>query len=43
MKHLKPILKNVVFSQYGKITLEILKEKAINSIKIKPHLNIPIM
>jgi hypothetical protein len=39
----KLILKNVVFSWYEEITLKILKEKPINSIKIKSHLNISIM
>jgi len=39
----KLILKNVVFSWYEEITLKILKEKPINSIKIKAHLNISIM
>jgi hypothetical protein len=36
----KPILKNVVISWYGEITLKILKEKPIKSIK-KP-IYIPI-
>jgi hypothetical protein len=35
----QPILKNVV-NWYDEITLEILKEKLITSIKIKPHLDI---
>ncbi len=39
----KPILKNVVVSWYGEITLKILKEKPIKSIKIKAHLDISIM
>jgi hypothetical protein len=39
----KPILKNVVVSWYGKITLKILKEKPIKSIRIKAHLDILIM
>jgi len=39
----KLIWKNVVFSWYEEITLKILKEKPINSIKIKTHLNISIM
>jgi hypothetical protein len=39
----KLILKNVVFSWYDEIALKILKEKPINSIKIKAHLNISIM
>jgi hypothetical protein len=47
MKSLKtrstPILKNVIARWYGEITLKILKEKPIKSIKIKAHLNISIM
>jgi len=39
----KLILKNVVVSWYGEITLKILKEKPIKSIKIKAHLDISIM
>jgi len=39
---LKPILKNVVASKYDKITLKILKEKPIKSIRIKSDLNILI-
>jgi hypothetical protein len=39
----KPILKNVVISWYGEINLKILKEKPMNSIRIKAHLNISIM
>jgi hypothetical protein len=35
----QPTLKNVV-NWYDEITLEILKEKPITSIKIKPHLDI---
>jgi hypothetical protein len=39
----KPILKNiVVVSWYGEITLKILKEKPIKSIKIIVHLNIQL-
>jgi hypothetical protein len=36
----QPILKNVV-NWYDEITLDILKEKPLMSIKIKPHLDIP--
>jgi len=39
----KPILKNVVVSWYDEITLKILKEKFINSIRIKHHLDISTM
>jgi len=39
----KPILKNiVVVSWYGEITLKILKEKPIKSIKIITHLGIQL-
>jgi hypothetical protein len=36
-------LKNVVVRWYGEITLKILREKSIKSIRIKAHLNISIM
>jgi hypothetical protein len=36
-------LKNVAISSYGEITLKILKEKFIKSIKIKAHLDFSIM
>jgi hypothetical protein len=36
-------LKNVVDNWYGEITWEILKEKPIKSITIKPHLHFSIM
>jgi len=36
----KLVLKNVVVRWYGEITLKILKEKPIKSIRIKSHLNI---
>jgi hypothetical protein len=39
----KLVLKNVVLRRYGEITLKILKEKPIKSIRIKAHLNISIM
>jgi hypothetical protein len=39
----KWILKNVAISWYGEITLKILKEKPIKSIRIKAYLDIPIM
>jgi hypothetical protein len=39
----KPILKNVVVSWYGQITLKILKGKPIKFIRIKNHLGISIM
>jgi hypothetical protein len=39
----KIILKNVVVNWYGEITLKILEEKPIKSIKIKAHLDISIM
>jgi len=39
----KFIWKNVVFNWYEEITLKILKDKPINSIKKKAHLNISIM
>jgi hypothetical protein len=39
----KFIWKNVVFNWYEEITLKILKDKPINSIKIKAHLNISII
>jgi hypothetical protein len=39
----KPILKNVAISWYGKIILNILKEKLIKSIRIRAHLDISIM
>ncbi len=37
------MLKNIVVSWYGEITLKMLKEKPIKSIRIKAHLGIPIM
>jgi hypothetical protein len=37
------MLKNMVVNWYGEITLKILKEKPIKSIRIKAHLSIPIM
>jgi hypothetical protein len=37
------MLKNIVVSWYGEITLKVLKEKLIKSIRIKAHLGIPIM
>jgi hypothetical protein len=39
----KPILKNVVVCWYGELTLEILKENLIKSIRIKAQLDISIM
>ncbi len=39
----KPILKNVIVSSNGEITLKILKTKPIKSIRIKSHLDISIM
>jgi hypothetical protein len=39
----KFVLKNVVVRWYGEITLKILKEKPIKSIRIKSNLNISIM
>ncbi len=39
----KPILKNVIISSNGEITLKILKKKPIKSIRIKFHLDISIM
>jgi hypothetical protein len=39
----KPILKNVVVSWYGEITLEILNKKPIKSIRIKAHFDVSIM
>jgi hypothetical protein len=39
----KPILKNVIVSSNGEITLKILKTKPIKSIRIKTHLDISIM
>jgi hypothetical protein len=38
----KPILKNVVIKWYGEIIFKILKEKPINSMRIKAHLDISI-
>jgi hypothetical protein len=39
----KPMLKNiVVVNWYGEITLKILKEKPIKSIKIRAHLDIQL-
>jgi len=40
---LKPMLKHILVSWYGEITLKVLKEKPISSIRIKAHLNVPIM
>jgi hypothetical protein len=39
----KPHIKNVVVSWYGEITLDILKEKPIISIRIKAYLDISII
>jgi hypothetical protein len=39
----KPILKNVIVSWYGEITLKIFYKKPIKLIKIKTHLDISIM
>jgi hypothetical protein len=39
----KLMLKNIVVNWYGEITLKILKEKLIKSIRIKAHLGIPFM
>jgi len=39
----KHMLKNIVASWYGEISLKILKEKRIKSIKIKAHLSVPTM
>jgi hypothetical protein len=39
----KLVLKNVVLRRYGEITLKILKEKPIKSIRIKAHLNLSSM
>jgi hypothetical protein len=39
----KLMLKNIVTSRYGQIDLKILKEKPINSIRIKAHLSVPTM
>jgi hypothetical protein len=39
----KPILKNVVANWYNEISLEILKENSIKSIRIEPHLDISIV
>jgi len=39
----KPMLKNIIVNWYSEITLKILKEKLIKSIRIKAHLNVPIM
>jgi len=38
----KLILKNVVVCRYDEITLKILKEELIKSIRIKTHLDISI-
>ncbi len=39
----KPILKNVAINWYGEITLKILKEKPMKSLRIKAHLDNSIM
>jgi hypothetical protein len=39
----KLMLKNIVVNWYGEITLKILKEKFIKSIRIKAHLGISFM
>jgi hypothetical protein len=39
----KPILKIVLINWYGELTLEIIKENPIKSIRIKAHLDISIM
>ncbi len=39
----KPILNFFVARWYGEITLKILKEKPIKSIKVKAHSNLSIM
>ncbi len=37
------MLKYIVVNWYGEITLKILKEKLIKSIRIKTHIGIPFM
>ncbi len=37
------MLKNIVISSYGEITLKILLKNPTKSIKIKAHLGVPIM
>jgi hypothetical protein len=37
------MLKNIVNGWYGEISLKILKEKPIKSIRIKAHLSVPTM
>jgi hypothetical protein len=39
----KPMLKNIAITWCGEITLKILKEKPIKSIRIKAHLSVPTM
>jgi len=39
----KPMLKHIIVSWYGEITLKNLKNKPIKSIRIKAHLSVPII